>query len=217
MKHKRYFSSKLLFRSIGIVFILFICCWEMGFSQQRSHQKKLAVQWRPIKGGLYLNNKKEVGYKISVGVGQEAKDGNIDIYMTKLDDGESTPLNKIIDTATFKNINNAFYKDKNHVYRYYGMVYGGTFNIYEEGDPKSFKSLGRCYARDKNHVYENRSGIIKGADLKTFKSVNNLDECVAKDKFGYFQWHMRITKEELKNPQILTKIKAFERELQRKK
>ena len=98
------------------------------------------------------------------------------------------------DAETFKVLNYTYAIDKNSVYTIMGKVKGAdieTFEVLDDGkyllwydrfDTPEYTFYG--YAKDKNNVfyhdYDGAPRIIKNADLRTFKSLN--DGYYAKDK-----------------------------------
>lgn len=77
-----------------------------------------------------------------------------------------------LDVATLEMIREAFFKDKNHVYRF-----GQGLRILENVDPVTFEIFGEPYAdylKDKNHVYldnrdDNQLSFFEDADPATFE------------------------------------------------
>lgn len=167
-----------------------------------------ALGWKLQENGLWISRKGDLAIKEIIAVGPEGMK-QADHYITRMgfNDGES--LKKIVDTATFQKLNTCFYKDKNHVYRYYGMAYGGSFSVFPEADPATFEVLSECYAKDKNHIYESRQGILDNVDYKTFTTKNSLAGCFAKDSNGYLQWGDRISEESMKDVHVQRAIKEL--------
>lgn len=121
-------------------------------------------------------------------------------YYTHFDFNDTIALNTVIDTASFRQLNGSFYKDKNHIYQYFAMAGGGRFSLFDKVEPgldySTFKVLNGYYAKDKNQVYDSRMGHIEGADARSFTVLG--DHPVAKDKNYYYQWNDTITLQEIK-------------------
>lgn len=170
--------------------------------------------WRLLKCGLWVNKNGDIAFKSDyllrgdTGVGLTASR-----FMTRFGfDEEINPtLKSVIDTATFKQLNYSFYRDKNNIYQYYPMSGGGRFSDFKEVEPKldvpTFTALNDNYARDKNFVYDNRKGMIETADVKTFIVLK--DEPFAKDKNNYYQWDGIIEKEEQQDSTVKEAIKKL--------
>ena len=104
------------------------------------------------------------------------KDKNYVYYMgEKIDE---------IDSNTFKNFSFPFYiMDKN------GIYYQENFNKYkkiENIDISSFEILDSHYSKDKDTVYC-KDIILKEADVKSFKIIENNFTFDAEDKNNYYQ------------------------------
>ena len=89
-----------------------------------------------------------------------------------------------IDSNTFKNFSFPFYiMDKN------GIYYQENFNKYkkiENIDISSFEILDSHYSKDKDTVYC-KDIILKEADVKSFKIIENNFTFDAEDKNNYYQ------------------------------
>ena len=171
------------------------------------HDKIIKSQnWKKLRDGLFINKNGEIGFEdqraLNEGILSET------YYITKFGFNENPTLKSIIDTATFTELGNTYYKDKNNIYHYYGMAYGGKFHILENVDYKSFQILGDCYAKDKNNIYEMRAGKLDSVDYKTFKTIRNCG-CFAKDKNGYYSWDSKISKEYYEEKYIKEAIKKL--------
>ncbi len=154
------------------------------------------LDWRKLKHNLYINKNKEIGFQIPY-----ATEVGVTVsYITHIAfEEKEISLHKIIDTVTFTHIGSTFYKDKNHIYHYYDMAYGGKFYIYNKADYSSFKVLGDNYAKDKNYIFGERAGILNHVDYKTFRTTKGSGP-YAKDKNGYYFWDELIyTNKEIEN------------------
>jgi len=171
----------------------------------------LSLKWKQLKCGLWENKLGEIGFKTSSVI---CSDGQViaDAYITKFGFDENPPLKDIIDTTTFRELGNTYYKDKNHIYHHYGMSGGGSFYIFEKADYETFQILGDCYAKDKNHIFEMRFGILTNVDYKTFKTKKGLTGCVAKDKDGYIIWGERVNEKEIDDEYLKKSIEELENE-----
>lgn len=166
------------------------------------------LDWKLQNNGLWISKKGDWAIKEIIAIGPEGMK-QADHYISQMGFNDNEPLKEIIDSATFQKLNTSFYKDKNHVYRYYGMVYGGSFSIFPEADPATFEVLNKCYAKDKSHIYESRQGILDNVDYKTFRTKNTLTGCFAKDRNGYLQWGDRISEENMKEEYVQKAIKEL--------
>ena len=176
--------------------------------KQSQDSLNTSQQWRSLNNGLWINKNGDIGLKDFRSLGEGSVP--VEYYITKFGFNEEGDLKNTIDTATFQDLGNTYYKDKNHIYHFYAMAGGGSFYIFEEADYETFQTMGDCYAKDKNHIYESRAGIIKNADYKTFVSKKGTGGCIAKDKNGYFNWDRRIDPKEMQNEDLQKLIKAFD-------
>ncbi len=153
------------------------------------------LKWKKLKCGLYINKEGEIALQIPFNTGSGRTVNYLDHVENPKNNGR---LKNLIDTLSFRLIGSTFYKDKNYIYHYYDMAYGGRFYIYDIADHKTFRVLGDHYAKDKNHIYGERAGILKHVDYTTFTSQKGAGP-YAKDKFGYYFWdNLSITHKELK-------------------
>ncbi|UIR56811.1 DKNYY domain-containing protein [Sphingobacterium sp. SRCM116780] len=180
--------------SILITIIIFISCENKN--------------WRELKCGLWMNTKGDIGFKTSRVIAMDEDIKYEDFYLTKFDFNENLPLKGIIDTLTFKNLGNTFYKDKNNIYHYYGMSDGGSFYIFD-ADYATFEILGDCYAKDKNNIYKMRDDGKSNLDYKTFKTITG-PGCFAKDKNGYYSWGSKIEDQDLNDKEIKAAIQKLD-------
>jgi hypothetical protein len=168
-----------------------------------------ALNWKQLKCGLWLNRNGDIGYKTQRVV---CSDGlmSVEDYITRFGFDENPPLKDIIDTTSFVDLGNTFYKDKNHIYHHYAMSGGGSFYIFEDADYQTFAILGDCYAKDKKHIFESRAGILTNVDYASFKTKAGNAGCVAKDKNGYIIWGDRVKLEEIQDEVLLQAIKELD-------
>lgn len=169
------------------------------------------LNWKQLKCGLWKNKNGDIGFKTQRVV---CSDGllSVEDYNTRFGFNENPSLKEIIDTTTFIELGNTYYKDKNHIYHHYAMSDGGSFYIFEDADYQSFEILGDCYAKDKNHIFESRAGILTHVDYATFKTKAGNSGCVAKDKIGYLIWGDRVKLEEIQDEVLLQAIKELDKE-----
>lgn len=152
-----------------------------------------SLKWKKLRCGLWINKNGDLGFKTNRVVRMEGRI-SVEDYITKFGFNEDLPLKDIIDTLSFHELGNTYYKDKNHIYHSYAMTDGGSFYIFEEADYATFEIVGDCYAKDKNHIYEMRAGIMEDADHASFVSSKGLTGCHAKDKNAYYEWDRKIEK-----------------------
>ncbi|QCX40437.1 hypothetical protein FF125_19035 [Aureibaculum algae] len=170
-----------------------------------------SFQWKLIKDNLYINKKGQLGLQIDYAT----EVGNTKYYISNFTDNDQS-LNKVIDTASFIHLGSTFYKDKNNIYHYFDMAYGGRFTVYNSKDYATFHVIGDHYAKDKHHIYGERAGVLKNVDYKTFTSEIGAGP-YAKDKFGYYFWdELIMTHEEFYKKYKLksTTLKAFSKIIQ---
>ena len=178
---------------------------------ERLDSINMALDWKLIKDKLYRNNAGQLGFQIDYAT----EVGNTKNYITQFCDSEST-LNEIIDIKSFEYLGSTFYKDKNNIYHYFDMAYGGRFTVYNSKDYATFHVIGDHYAKDKHHIYGERAGVLKNVDYKTFTSEIGAGP-YAKDKFGYYFWdELIMTHEEFYKKYKLksTTLKAFSKIIQ---
>lgn len=157
-------------------------------------------QWTLVRDNLYINSKQQLALKFPyasrcsmflsehIHIDESLPLRHDRFYLHLGFGGEEEPsLKDTIDVKTFRQLAQSdFYKDKNHIYRYFDMLDGGNFGIFEADSP-SFEVLDECYAKDKYHIYEARSGKLDGADLASFIPLSG-GGCIAKDKNSYWFW-----------------------------
>ncbi len=161
------------------------------------------LKWELLPCGLYKNKNQDIGFKVTVALEKEI---HIDKYLFEFNGmNELKLLKSVIDTTTFRYLGNSFYKDKDHIYQYFEMRDGGFFTVFTVADCDTFQIIGDCFAKDKDHVYSERSGIITGADAKTFNTARGIG-CFAKDKDRYYFWDKPIEIEDV-DKEIVRKLK----------
>lgn len=194
--------KKILYISIFLISILLL---TVGFIYKIYHPN-LFLKWEKLNCGLWINRNNDIGFKTSSSIYE-------DYFITKFGFNENPPLKHVIDTLTFHDLGNLYFKDKNHIYHYYPMLDGGSFYILDNVDYETFEVLGDCYARDKNNIYEFRAGKLDSVDYSTFKTKEGLIDCLAKDKYGYISRGRRLKNDKyLEEPYMQKAIKELEKD-----
>ncbi|WP_164879172.1 DKNYY domain-containing protein [Flavobacterium cerinum] len=171
------------------------------------------MQWEPLKDGLSISRFGDIGFKTSYVVSRES----ITTYRTSFGCcNEGQPFKDIIDISTFKQIGGdwawgGYFKDKNHIYHYFGNSGGGNFYIVDEVDNKTFEIINNCYGRDKNHIYDMRFGLMNNIDSKVFKILPNKSICIAKYKNVYYRNNEQLDAEAMKDPVTKKAIKELDK------
>lgn len=163
--------------------------YEQSLRKKETDSINKGLNWKLIKHNLYRNKNGDIGFQENRSLGEGAV--TVIDYITKLGLNDGKPLKSVIDTTTFQDLGSSYYKDKKHIYVYYGMLDGGHFNIDPKVDYKTFKVIGDTYAKDKNHIYADRMGIMEHADYETFRTKVGIGP-YAKDKNGYYYWGDKI-------------------------
>lgn len=177
------------------------------------------MHWKPIKHGLSISKFGDIGFKTSYIVSRE----NVTTYRTSFGCcNEGKPFKDIIDIATFKQIGGdwawgGYFKDKNHIYHYFGNSGGGNFYIVDEVDNATFEIINNCYGRDKNHVYDMRFGLMDNIDPNNFKILPNGGICIAKYNNVYYRNNEQLDAEAMKDPAIKKAIKELDKYIQKTK
>ncbi|WP_052123305.1 DKNYY domain-containing protein [Flavobacterium beibuense] len=204
---------------ILVFFIITACNCELTFAQddvsttefnkarRLKYKKSLDsinkdLQWREIRDGLYINRKGDIGF-----VGKELMfEASVTIYQTIFRDGEETPLKAVVDTLTFRKLGGsgfgAYYKDKNRIYHTFATTSGSNLSYYNAADIKTFKVLNNSYATDKSHVYHMRFGLMKEADVATFKSLLYKGSYYAVDDNYYYNEQRFLRSDQLSESEM---------------
>jgi hypothetical protein len=163
------------------------------------------IIYQLLKCGLYLGSNGDLGYRT-----EEIYNDNFDrrtryiswIWGVVEDDSINGGLKEmkfVIDTSSFRFLNDLYWADKNNIYGFNPMSDGGTVYLSDIIDRKTFVVLGGAgYAKDKTNVYY-RGSVIEGADLKTFRDIKykGIPE-LACDKFNFYRIGERMAEEEIK-------------------
>lgn len=177
------------------------------------------MQWKPLKDGLSISKFGDIGFKTSYIVSRK----DVATYRTSLGCckyGKS--FKDVIDIATFRLIGGdwawgGYFKDKNHIYHFFGNSGGGDFSIVEEADYPSFEILNGCYGRDKNHIYDMRFGLMENINPKEFKIVPKGNTCIAKYNDLYYWGNDILDEETMKEPEIQKALKQLDKYLAKTK
>lgn len=156
--------------------------------------------WRRMNNGLYLNSDGQLGFATDPDLANVPRSELIgeqcaNVFLTTIGSDGKRSLNDVLDTSTFISLGGSFFKDKNHIYNFYAMCEGGYLTIFSK-DTSNFRILGSCYASHHSTIYHHRDGRMD-ADFESFAASTKFG-CIAKDKNGYFRYHERVSKEELR-------------------
>lgn len=198
-----------------IICSLFSCCpgerqEHVHLSEKHTAHVPDSSDWRKMACGLFMSPEGELGFASNPEIANFTN-AEIKAYSKKREmcknqflttfghEGE-VHLYTVIDTTTFESIDAGLFKDKNHIYSYYGMCDGGYFYIFSS-DTSSFRLLSAYYMSYKGEIYYNPKGKID-ADFKTFKvsksGKRSFDSgMLAKDKNGFFDFGESVTEQEL--------------------
>ena len=210
----------ILYKSISIAIIfLFIC--QSSISQTKNYttngdnnqtldehiymsKKKMEAKtrskeykWKKINKYFWKSKYGDIAFKV---YHKEFND-SVEVYINKMNDpnifpNENVNLLNIIDTSTFKMVNNKFYLDKNNVYYLITSNDGeGEFYIFKGADPSSFVIINSCYYKDNRKIYGDDL-FFDDIDYSTFKTNNN-SYCIGIDKNNIFVRGRIVTIEDL--------------------
>lgn len=195
---------------------------QRRFEKARIYEDSIgkAMEWKLTKNGLYISKFGDVAFKTAYIAGGEL----VTTYRKTMNccDSNSKPLRDVIDTSTFKQIGGdwgwgGYFKDKNHIYHFFGNSGGGFLSIVDEADLKTFEIINDCYGRDKNHIYDMRFGLIKDINSGDFKILPKGDVCLAKYKGTYYQGNYPLDEKQLKEPEIKKAIKELDKYIEKTK
>ena len=179
------------------MFLLNLCANDGEYSTQNTKnnffKNKKLLEWRKEKSGLLVNDMGDIAFPVHLKTERGVVDYNIlkfsytDIY-----------LKDVINLESFKRFvshqGDQYFVDKNRVYHYYAMAYGGTFNIADDIEREGFHWIeGSPYYANNEHIYFERTGVMKDADRETFVGIYP----VGRDKNGYFLRGNRVKGEKL--------------------
>lgn len=154
---------------------------------EKKHKEE---EWKRLTSIVYINKYKDIGINVLRG-GPEC---NYEDYFTSDIDGNR--FRDLIDANTITSLGENFYKDKNSIFHYFPMAYGGSFYPLMKADYQTFEVISECYAKDKNFVYTTfQARIVKNADVNSFEDVDGVG-CFGKDKNRYYHWQHEVSKEE---------------------
>lgn len=167
------------------------------------------VIYRLLKCGLYLGSNGDLGYRSEEIYNDKFERrtryitwvGGVDQSDT-INDGIKE-MKFVIDTLSFRFLNEMYWADKNNIYGFTAMSDGGTIFLNTQAHRESFSAFKRTeYAKDKNHVYYHNS-ILVGADSKSFKIItNNEISGLAIDRNFVYRYGERLTKNEIKELEL---------------
>lgn len=112
-------------------------------------------------------------------------------------------MKDVLDSKSFKSLDNNYFQDKNHIYYFHVMSDGGTMSIIDEADLLSFKVFKHSmYGIDNKSAFY-RGTKIKGADILTFEPIiiedgGNKIGWYANDKNNYYNGHDIMSEAEIK-------------------
>jgi hypothetical protein len=172
------------------------------------------VIYRLLKCGLYEGSNGDLGYQSESIVNENFNRGTR--YITWIYgadqndtiDGGLKEMKYVIDTASFQFLSYMYWADKNNIYGFTPMSDGGTISLKLEADKKSFIVFENTeYAKDKKNVYYHNS-ILKEADSKTFKTINNKETPgLAFDKNYIYMFGERLTEKDIEELKLSSYIK----------
>lgn len=157
-------------------------------------------RWKHLKSKFYINSKDDIGFKIDIFDGSIKKKiiTKIAVDPKKLKtkeveitcDGALCKLRDIVDINSLESVKeswSSYYKDKNHVYKYYDMSGGGWLSILDGADPATFAYIQGIFYKDKKHIYIERNGMIDVDydSFTMFDTNHTVGIYYAKDKNGY--------------------------------
>jgi len=207
-----------MFLKISNYWLLLACfmCFTCCHSPNDSSQKHTNTEWEKLRCGLYINKKGELGFAtepnyVNIPASELKPEQCANVFITKMGSSanEMQKLNDIVDTATFEQLGADYYKDKSHIYNFYGMCESGYLTIFAD-DTATFKVIGCCYAIYQNIVYHQRNGIMK-ADANSFRTSAELGP-FAKDRNTYFAHEKEVSESQIKkelDKELFEKLKSL--------
>lgn len=102
--------------------------YEQSLRKKEIDSVNKSLNWKMVKNNLCQNKNGELGFQESMSLGEGNNSVAIN-YITKFGFNEGKTLKSVIDTATFTSLGSYYYKDKRHIYSYYAMLNGGSFNV----------------------------------------------------------------------------------------
>lgn len=163
---------------------------------------------RELRCGLWINASGSLAYKDIAAAPPDIADSVdvVDNYITwtydyrdSLDD-YMTGLCDVIDTASFEFMGRFYMKDRNHIYFYQPMAYGGQIFVTNGIDRASFRTFPDhstdFFACDKDNCYA-LSRRIDGADPPTFRPVEFDGYVISRDRNHVYNWTIPLDDEDL--------------------
>jgi hypothetical protein len=172
------------------------------------------MHWKPLRDNLYVSKFGDIGFKTAYVIHPPEL---IETYKTYLCCEEGNPLKDIIDIESFRLIGGdwgfgGYFKDKNHIYHFFGDSGGGNLTIVEDADYPTFEIVNDCYGRDKNHIYDMRFGTMDSIDPGEFKMLSYKDRCLAKYKGTYYWGNHEMRPEYIADdPEMQEAIKLLDK------
>jgi hypothetical protein len=187
---------RIKFYFLPIIYLLVCSCGsEVSFQREAS-------TWRKLNCGLFMNKNGDLAYatkpvKALIPYSKKNKAECPNVFITSFGypfDSNNKTLIEIIDTNSFISLEADYFKDKNHIYSYYGMCDGGYFQIFAD-DTASFRTLSSSYVQYKSKVYFARNREII-SDATSFKVIGRNGH-IAHDENSYFLFDERLSKKAL--------------------
>ncbi len=138
--------------------------------------------WIPAGNDLWMNSSGALGYRTE-DMGETGP--NIVRFQT-VDCDKKTQLKDAIDFESFRKLGANFYQDKERIFHYRAMAYGGVFCSRQDIDREAFQVKG-CYAWNKSAVYTETGVTVPEVDILSFRTRQDIG-CFGKDKHSYFRW-----------------------------
>jgi hypothetical protein len=151
-------------------------------------------QWKQINKNFWISKEGKIGFRTY----KQLPNDSCEIFIEKVDDGVEREGRKVvfldltdkIDTATFIQVNEEFFKDKNTVYKL--SFLDESFFIVSGVDANTFEVLNDCYYKDKFKIYTKFPEYLsEDFDDETFITSDN-KYCLAVDK-RHIYYYGRVT------------------------
>lgn len=202
-----------------IAFILLQTSCKSGIAERqtsweaREDSVAKVMRWKPIRDNLYVSKFGDVGFRTMYHISESE---TVETYRTDLCCEEGNRLKDIIDIETFEQIGGdwgwgGYFKDKNHIYHFFGNSDGGNLSIVEGADRATFEIVCCCYGRDKNHIYDIRFGVMESINPEEFKILEYKNRCLAKYKDSYYWGNDKLGPEDLADPEMQEAIRLLEK------
>ena len=144
--------------------------------------------------GLFISSRGDLAYKTSILIDDES---NYEESYADRTCGGFEELKNVVDTVTFKFLNDYYWSDKKHIYYVSYTSDGAKMCIADSIDRKTFIPMATsCYGTDKNHIYF-RSTVVRGADRTTFRAYTEAEH-IAFDKNNWYFYGEKMPDEDVK-------------------